>query len=142
VAAYFAFQDVDPNVDKSVAIFAFLDTPTGTKGIRLAEPNIKRVRLDALIEERHKRQNSTYTYCSTESKEGEYYSGHEKVFMGNRKTKHQQDALWKYIIPYREKEKVIEKLKSKNINASSILPMAENHQDAQFFQNLFRELGG
>jgi hypothetical protein len=142
VAAYFAFQDVDLNVNKSVAIFAFLDTSTGTKGIRPAEPNIKRVRLEALIEERHKRQNSTYTYCSTESKEGEYYSGHEKVFMGNRKTKHQQDALWKYIIPSSEKEKVIEKLKSKSINAFSILPMGENHQNAEFFQNLFRELGG
>jgi hypothetical protein len=30
VAAHCAFQDVDPDVDKSVAIFAFLDTHTGS----------------------------------------------------------------------------------------------------------------
>jgi hypothetical protein len=142
VAAYFAFQNVVPSPDKSIAIFAFLDTTTGVKGIRLAEPNIRRVRLDSLLEERHKRQYSTYTYCSTESMGGKYYSCHEKVFRGNRRAKFPQDVLWKFIIPSSEKDKVIKKLDLKDINTSSLLPLEHNHQEAEFFQNLFKELGG
>jgi hypothetical protein len=141
-AAYFAFQGVDPSPAQSVAIFAFLDSTTGFKGLRLAEPNISRVRLEALLEERHRHQDSTYTYCSTESKETRYFSCHEKVFTGNRRHNAPQDILWKFIIPSSERKKVMEILDSKGINESFLLPPEHNDENEKFFQNLFKELGG
>lgn len=138
VAAYFAFHV--NNKAKSVAIFAFLEN-IGVKGIRLAEPNISRVRLDFPLEERHCRQKSTYTYCSTEIQGGIYYSSHEEVFTGNRRHKTPCDMLWKFTIPSSEKNKVIDKLETIGINKSSLFDSEiKPEENRDFLMKLFKEL--
>ena len=141
IAAYFAFRDVE-NSTESVAIFVFLENTAGTKGGRLAEPNIARVRSKPHLETRHNRQQSTYTYCSTDSKEGIYYCSHEKVFTRNRRHKFPQDVLWKFVIPYSERNKVMKKLESKSINTSMLFDSQDALEESEFFQNLFTELDG
>jgi len=139
VAAYFAFNDVNSSVE-SVTIFAFLEHTAGVKGEWLVEPNISRVRPDFPLETRHTRQQSTYTYCSTETEEDIYYSNHEKVFTGNRRNKFPQDVLWKFIIPSNEKEKVLQKLEIEHINTSLLFDSQDVHEEPRFFRDLFKEL--
>ncbi len=139
VAAYFAFRDVK-NPTESIAIFAFLENTAGTKGGWLAEPNIGRVRSQPHSETRHVRQQSTYTYCSTESKEGICYCSHEKVFTSNKRHKFPQDVLWKFVIPSSEKNKVMEKLESKHIDTSTLFDTQDILEEEKFFRGLFTEL--
>jgi len=139
VAAYFAFRDARNSSD-SIAIFAFLDNTTGAKGGWLAEPNIGRIRSEFLSETRHTRQQGTYTYCSTETKEGIYYCNHEKVFTSNRRHKFPQDVLWQFIIPSSERDKVMKKLESESINTAVLFDSRDILEESKYFQGLFTEL--
>jgi hypothetical protein len=139
IAAYFAFRDVNSSTE-SVAIFAFLETTTGTKGDWLAQPNISRIRSNPHSETRHARQQSTYTYCSTELKEGIYYCFHEKVFTGNRRHKFPQDVLWKFILPSSEREKVMKRLESKHITTATLFASEDFVEESKYLQDLFSEL--
>ena len=141
IAAHFAFRDVN-NSTESVAIFAFLENTAGTKGGWLAEPNISRIRSGPHSETRHARQQSTYTYCSTESNGGAYYCCHEKVFIGNRRHKFPQDVLWKFIIPSSERDKVMKKIESKGITTSTLFDSQDFLEESRYFKDLFSELDG
>jgi len=142
VAAYFAFHEVNPHDDKSVAIFVYLDNTIGIKGSWAIEPSIHRIRRETLIVERHKRQKSTYTYCTFEKDDREIYANHELVFGKRRKTNSPQDLLWKFILPSNEKVKVMEYLEKQNINTSALLPLDEKQKNAKYFLELFKDLGG
>lgn len=139
VAAYFAFQEEKYSAE-AVTIFAFLEHAAGTKGGWLAEPNIGRIKSKPHSETRHNRQQSTYTYCSIETEEGTYYCSHEKVFTSNRRHKYPQDILWKFVIPFSERDKVMKKLRLKNIDTTTLFDSQDILEESKSLQNLFTEL--
>ena len=141
VAAYFAFRDVSGTATaEPVSICAFMDTATGSKSGWAGEPNMSRIRHDIFLEERHKRQQSTYTYCWVEREEEHiYYCSHENVFRANRRNSSRQDELRKYTIPARERSKVLEELKSRNISEETLFDTPPTKEELRWFTELFEK---
>jgi hypothetical protein len=116
VAAFFAFHETSKN--ESVAIYSYREFLGAAKVHTGNEPHIWSCGPYVRTHERHYRQQCEYTICITE---GPYtYCCHENVKFGE-----EQDLLTKYIIPSKERNKVLKKLALMNINAFSLFGSEE-----------------
>jgi hypothetical protein len=116
VAAFFAFRP-SLSVDCDVAIFLYVEFPTGAKFFHPDKPTIMTLKHNVTSHERHFKQQSIYTVCRRQAKNQYYFCSHEDVFQTNET---RQDLLIKYVIPGSEKDKVIRKLHLWNITAYSL----------------------
>ena len=123
VAAFFAFRDADPRVEKR-AIFVYCDTPQGTRGWLVGEPAIQSLVVGhTRTPRRHFFQQSVYTVCESASNRKWQFDSHQKVF-NNPHPK--QDFLGKFDIPSTEREKVMGLLDQYNLNAYSLFESEES----------------
>src|SRR5260221_6460442 len=132
VAAYFAFRNLNSNVEK-VAIYAYLEY-TGIKGGRIASANIITRDKKVNSHNRHLLQQSCYSICTSGEKDDAYYCCHEDVFSRGSK---RQDFLWKFTLPYREQSEVLKILDSHNINAYSLFGSEESLMETEFLRGFF-----
>src|SRR5204863_7019578 len=95
VAAYFAFRNIDSNMEK-VAIYAYLERSGLFKSGRVNEQNIITFEKKVDSHQRHSLQQSCYSMCTAGEKDEAYYCCHEDVFSRGSK---RQDFLWKFTFP-------------------------------------------
>ena len=135
VAAYFAFRDVSSEA-KSVAIFAYSETPEDGKLIANTGPNITCLMPDIKTDRRHFLQQSTYTICTEKDKNTRHYCSHEEVFARGAQ---RQDLLWKFILPSTERRNALKKLDTYNINAYSIFQSEDSIIETVFLRDYVRK---
>lgn len=123
VAAYFAFRRELQDV-RNVSIYVYLESKSeiGLKGGGCSEPYIYQLGPYVRTDRRHFIQQSRYTICVVHDKEWRY-APHEKAFS---RCEPEQDALWKFNIPYSERLKVLRLLERYNINALSLFGSEES----------------
>jgi len=121
VAAFFAFSEVRECDD--TAIYSYREYIGEAKGGWVKAPRIHGLGPYIHTHKRHYTQQCQYTICTkpNENNNGRIYCPHEDVEFGN-----DQDALKKYIIPGKERKKVLEKLDLMNINAFSLFGSEES----------------
>jgi hypothetical protein len=128
VAAYFAFRDSSPK--EHVAIYVYLESIRPIIGKLGASDKAEINVLGPYVrsDKRHFIQQSKYT-ISVRYRQGEWvYAPHTEVF-DLRKTENDrlgQDLLWKIKIPFSERNNILKKLDSYNINALSIFGSEES----------------
>jgi hypothetical protein len=116
VAAFFAFRP-SITMDCNVAIFLYVEFPTGAKFFHPDEPTIMTLKHNVTSHERHFKQQSIYTVCRRQVENQYYFCSHEDVF---QKTEDRQDLLIKYVIPGSERRNALEKLHLMNITPYSV----------------------
>jgi hypothetical protein len=122
VAAFFAFRNALAN-GKRRAIYAYCEMPEGSKGGAVGEPTIHPIGPYVRSHPRHFRQQSDYTICvALDNTYGWRFHSHEKVFS---KTRPEQDALWKFVLPSTERIAVLRLLNDHNLNAFSLFDSEE-----------------
>ena len=123
VAAYFAFRRELRDV-QNVSIYVYLESKSeiGLKSGGCSEPFIYLLGPYVKTDRRHFIQQSRYTICVVHDDEWRY-APHEKAFS---RCDPEQDALWKFNIPYSERLKVLRLLDSYNINALSLFGSEES----------------
>ncbi|MBW1909409.1 MAG: FRG domain-containing protein [Deltaproteobacteria bacterium] len=123
IAGFFAFDKANDEIP-FVSIYVFLEYMGEGKEASSWEPNISTIDEYVKTHKRHFLQQSKYTIC-TEKKEDEllYYAHHEDKPNRNGRD---QDHLWKFNIPIRERIKVLKKLDSFNINSFSLFGSEES----------------
>ena len=116
VASFFAFQSARRD-DGNVAIFVFREYVNGGKGGLVGAPTIVGCGSYVAAHRRHHIQQCEYTICKKKDGEKWDYCSHENAIIdGNQ----EQDVLVKYLIPARERDKVLEKLDLMNVNSYSL----------------------
>ncbi len=133
IAAYFAFRDLTSKAN-SIAIFVYKEYGGYFKAGRAADTNIHTLGNYIRPDKRHFLQQSTYTICTTDTKQQAYYSNHEEVFARDKKN---QDLLWKFSIPATERQKALKKLEIYNINAYSLFGSEESLMETIFLREFF-----
>ncbi len=123
IAAYFAFAD--STAAERVAIFAYVERPTGMKGYSSASPAIWGMGPNVRSHRRHFVQQSEYTICIVRNDSWRYAS-HEDAFGRDRQD---QDLLWKFTLPSSERVDVLRRLDAFNINAFSLFGSEEALMD-------------
>jgi FRG domain-containing protein len=119
VAAFFAFNEAKESDE--VAIYSFREYDQNAKLSSPAEPTIRGLGPYVETHKRHYQQQCEYTIC-IKIKDGEsIYCCHEDAKFGEK-----QDVLTKYILPGKERKKVIEKLDFMNINEFSLFGNEES----------------
>lgn len=121
VAAYFAFNDA---TKEDVAIYSYLEYKAGAKVRSSKEPQIVGLGPYAEAHKRHYQQQCEYTICFTETEDEDndkIYTNHEMIEFGAG-----QDFLKKYIIPSKDRKRILEKLRLMNINAFSLFGNEES----------------
>lgn len=133
VAAYFAFRRKLQNVEK-VSIYVYLASKSeiGLRSIDCSKPYIYQLGPYVRTDRRHFIQQSYYTICVVHDKEWRYVS-HEKAF---DRCEPEQDALWKFNIPYSERLKVLRLLERHNINALSLFGSEESLMETMALQEI------
>jgi hypothetical protein len=117
VAGYFAFSK--PEAADRAAIYAFLERPPTLEFLPVQGPKIcTRGSCNLETDERHSRQQSSYTVCveRLDNPERWKFVSHQRVFE-TRET----GQIYKTTLPIRERVKTLKHLDSKNINAFSLL---------------------
>jgi hypothetical protein len=135
VAAFFALNEAKE--DKEVAIYTFREYLGNGKNSSLSEPFIWGLGPYIRTHKRHYQQQSRYTYSITGKKdpgENHIYGNHESVKYGN-----DQDLLKKYIIPGKERNKVLAKLDLMNINAFSLFSDEEGLMSMLAYREIKRK---
>lgn len=128
VAAYFAFSGATtPNSE--VAIYVYLESPTGLKGGGSGDPAIRVLGPYVRAHKRHFRQQSAYTVCANflEGDGNEHawrFASHEDVFSLRQSVEH--NLLWKIVLPAKERGKVLKLLDDVNMNAYSLFGSEES----------------
>lgn len=123
IAAFFAFRHQATTPPKRASIFAYCEEPQGTKSWSSGAPRIFRVGPHVRTARRHHLQQGEYTMCLLWEPEMPWrFVRHDKVFAQNSK---KQDALWKFTIPWSEREKVMRVLDDHNVNAFSLFESDE-----------------
>lgn len=119
VAAYFAFAQ--PSAER-VAIYAYMETPRGSKGGWATDPLIRGLGPYVRSHSRHFLQQSEYTFAAQFIEGRWMFAPHEAVFAtaGER-----QDRLWKFTLPSGERSKVLRNLEAYNLNAFSLFQTEE-----------------
>ncbi len=122
VAAYFAFRRELQDV-QNVSIYVYLGSKSEIelKGGSCSEPYIYQLGPYVRTDRRHFIQQSRYTICVVHDEEWRY-APHEKAFS---RSEPEQDALWKFNIPYSERLKVLRLLERYNINALSLFARSQ-----------------
>ena len=123
VSAYFAFRRKLRDV-QNVSIYVYLESKSeiGLKSGGSSEPFIYPLGPYVGTDRRHFIQQSQYTICVVHDDEWRY-APHENAFS---RCDPDQDALWKFNIPYSERLKVLRLLDSYNINALSLFSSEES----------------
>lgn len=123
VAAYFAFRRELRDV-QNISIYVYLESKSeiGLKSGGCSEPFIYQLGPYVRTDRRHFIQQNRYTICVVHDDEWRY-TPHEKAFS---RCAPEQDALWKFNIPYSERLKVLRLLDSYNINALSLFGSEES----------------
>ena len=122
VAAFFAFRDAAPRIEKR-SIFVFCDKPQGTKGGVIGEPMIEPLVGHTRIPRRHFFQQSIYTVCRSANNRKWHFDSHQMVFDNPHP---RQDFLGKFDIPSTEREKIMGLLDQYNLNAYSLFESEES----------------
>ncbi len=123
IAAFFAFRDQTTAPPERAAIFVYCEHPKGLKGWSSGESRIFRLGPHVRTARRHHLQQGEYTMCLFWEREtGWRFVRHETVFARNER---EQDALWKFTIPWGEREKVLRVLDDHNVNAFSLFESDE-----------------
>jgi hypothetical protein len=118
VAAYFAFAKRE--AADNVAIYAFLERPPTNEFLPIKGPEIcTRGSCNLQTDERHSRQQSSYTVCVERDDETQRWRfvSHQRVFdfPGTG-----QDLIYKTTVPSSERMKILKHLDSDNYNAFSL----------------------
>jgi hypothetical protein len=123
VAAFFAFNDA--TISDKVSIYAHIERvrkgPSGSSNA----PRIHGLGPTVRSHARHVLQQSEYTICFKWSNNQWSYACHEDVFKGDS----EQDVLWKFNIPSKERLKVLRVLDRFNLNAFSLFGSEESLMD-------------
>jgi len=123
VAAFFAF--INPCPSDQVAIFVYIPTPTGMRAVGNTFPNIDIKEPYVSSHKRHFLQQSRYSICTIKEKNDFRFVCHENVFeVKNPSIGHEQDTLFKLLIPKSERLKALRELHEYNINSFSLMPSA------------------
>lgn len=125
IAAYFAFRDFNSETPNAL-ICVYCEHPKGLKTRTSNETNITRFGQNVLSHPRHAKQKSQYTICTKYCDDKHSYASHEDVFAEN---KEDQDELLKFYIPISERNKILNKLEQRNINAYSLFESEDSLMD-------------
>jgi hypothetical protein len=115
VAAFFAFRRPERD-SEFVSIFLYDERPANIKSSDSRDPIIHRFGPNVRTHRRHFLQQSEYTVAARFDREWEF-APHKAVFDLNAEN---QDLLTKFDISVSERNKVIKRLDSFNLNASSL----------------------
>lgn len=91
--------------------------PEGGKSWGIDEPIISNLGPNVRTHKRHFIQQSEYSICTQKQKNRYLFMPHQHYFETN---KGNQDLLWKFNIPTREREKVLKRLDQHNLNAFTL----------------------
>lgn len=121
VAAFFAFEKAQ-RPSGNVAIFVFREYVVGGKGGLVDAPTIIGLGPYVVAHPRHHIQQCEYTICKKKVSGRFVYCDHEEAIVDGQT---EQDVLVKYLIPVRERDKVLERLYLMNISAYSLFANEE-----------------
>jgi len=110
VAAFFAFRDASPR--QNAAIYAFQAWTEHGQTHMSSDTRINDCGSYVESHHRHYRQRGTYTLCTVQNNEGMCLGDYENAFVQNP----DNHGIKKFIINGDEKEKVLSRLFSMNIN--------------------------
>ena len=122
VAAFFAFREAAPDVEKR-SIFVYCDRPEGTYGGTIGEPMIQLLVGHTRTPRRHFFQQSVYSVCESANNGTWQFDSHQKVFDNPHP---RQDFLGKFYIPSTERKKIMGLLNQYNLNAYSLFESEES----------------
>jgi hypothetical protein len=130
IASYFAFSSEYTPPDGEVSIYCFLDAPENSKVTSRRDPVIRRLGVHLSCHPRHFLQQADYTVCLTDALNR--FGNHEEVacegpnpplYAGRKMPR--QYRLWKFILPWAERTKVLRVLTDFNLNAFSLFQSEE-----------------
>ena len=133
IAAYFAYQNMQSK-DGRVAIFVFLEEGGYGKAGAPTKPHIVSLGQYVRGHKRHFYQQSEYTVCSVRQDDEWVFAKHSDPLSIDMKN---QDLLWKFTLPISEREKVLRRLQSYNINAYSLFGTEESLIETIALQELY-----
>jgi hypothetical protein len=115
VAAFFAFESAKPPADELVAIYAFIESPRGTKSAWIGSPLISLLGPHIATDRRHFMQQGIYTWCvQSVDDSGDFrICSHHAVLRNSNK---EQDTLIRITLPASEKKAALSDLQAHNIN--------------------------
>lgn len=115
VAAFFAFESADQTKDERVAVYAYVDTPLGTKAGFIGAPIITLLGPHVATDRRHFMQQAVYTWSVKQEGEGDDYTicSHHDVL---RTPSEQQHTLLRITLPTSERRTALRDLQAHNIN--------------------------
>lgn len=131
VAAYFAFSRA--KVNETVAIYAYVERPLGTKGTIAGQPEIYSLGQYVHSHKRHFLQQCHYTICIKRDETEWRYAAHEDVIAQNAQG---QDELWKFVLPASERINVLSILDEYNLNGYSLFGSEESLMETMAFREL------
>ena len=103
IAAFFAFRQFEKCATYA-SIWTYLEWANSHKSATTGQPEIRGVGPRFSVHKRHFMQQSEYTVCTADHNEAVYYARHQDVF---GRDDDDQDLLWKFNIPMRERAKVL-----------------------------------
>lgn len=121
IAAYFAYKDATP--DDDVAIFAYMERPTGMKIGDIDSPRIEGRGPFVKAHPRHHLQQAEYTICIQPTDNGLTYASHDSVFS---EPKEGQDLLCKFVLPVSERIEILKKLHQLTLNSYTLFGSEES----------------
>jgi len=126
IAAFFAFNKASDEWEY-VSIYSFLEYAGKSKLSTPSESNIFTPGPYVKTDKRHFLQQSGYTFCAKlKNNQIYHYAKHDEVVARGDEN---QDLMKKYIIPSKEKIKVLKQLEKYNINPFSLFNSEESLMD-------------
>lgn len=154
VAAYFAFCDADPKDDKSVAVYSYIERLGKSKNIFPSlEGFVERLGPNIQTHKRHYLQQAEYTYTVNVDKSADEnatdnfeidcnkvtYKNHYETIKDRMSEGGKQDICVKHLIPITEKDEVINRLYSMNINEYSLFHTEESLMKTVAYERIRRK---
>lgn len=136
IAAYFAFRSPIPPCSGEVSIYVFSEMPHGSKIMDNQEPQIFNFKSHDARHHRHFYQQSRYTVCMNCLNDEWRFAPYQNVISGDQSTRMQQDVLWKFNIPWSERQKVLKLLDEYNLNAHSLFGSEESLMETLAFREI------
>jgi len=136
VAAFFAFRPQLNDASEHVAIYSYLEYVGSAKMWDDANPAVFSVGKYVTTDRRHHVQQYQYTFAKKKDQDHYVFCDHEEAFQREKHSLH--DLVNKYLIPRREREKVLEKLHFMNINAYSLFNDEETLMEELAYQEIGR----
>ncbi len=115
IASFFAFRH--KTIGEYVSIYVYLEYAGVGKVGSSKEPHIQSFGPYANIHKRHFLQQSSYTICTTKEILNFNIESHEQA---DAKKMLNQDLMWKFNIPSKERCRALKKLNKMNINSYSL----------------------